>query len=56
MIDRFIEMARAPGGLKYIRLTGQAKPVFEFVQLMAKSEPMETDAGWWAIRLHLSRN
>jgi hypothetical protein len=54
-MDKIIKQMREKG-LVEIRCNGKAKPVFDFIELLANSEPYETDEDWWTLRLWLMRN
>jgi len=38
------------------KLKGKAKYIFQFIEIIATTDPEETDSNWWAIRLWLRRN
>ncbi len=39
-----------------LNLKGKAAPVLKFWAVLADTEEMETDLGWWQLRLWLIRN
>lgn len=49
-LKRYFELA---GRLK---LKGKARPVFNFLNIIATTDPEETDLDWWTLRLYLRRN
>lgn len=38
------------------RLQGRAKEVFKMLELLAKTELMETDPDWWEVRAYIIAN
>lgn len=48
-MDELIEEMRVKGMISF-KLTGKSHAVFNLLNLLANTRPMETDADYWALR------
>ncbi len=57
MLEKIIGVIQEQGfAAMPIKLSGTAKAVFAFIDLMANTEPEETMPEWWGIKLDMRRN
>ena len=54
-MDELIEEMKKKGLISF-RGAGKAKAAFQLLEILATTEPVETDKDWWVLRLWLRRN
>lgn len=54
-MDELINNIVSKGLVSFIG-RGKAQAVFNFIKVLATTEPIETDGDWWMLRLWLVRN
>lgn len=55
MMDELIKQMRERGLVSFGGF-GRALALFDLLNIMATTEPIETDTDWWLLRLWLIRN